>query len=32
MYEVGEYYAGEYGTSNPILSPIYADIKTFQMF
>ena len=29
MYEVGEYYAGEYGTSNPILSPIYADIKSF---
>ena len=29
MYEVGEYYAGKYGTSNPILSPIYADIKSF---
>jgi len=29
MYDVGEYYAGEYGTSNPILSPIYADIKSF---
>ena len=29
MFEVGEYYAGEYGTSNPILSPIYADIKSF---
>ena len=29
MYEVGEFYAGEYGTTNPILSPVYADISNF---
>ena len=29
MYEVGEFYAGEYGTTNPILSPVYADINNF---
>ena len=29
MFEVGEYYAGEYGTKNPILSPVYADVDDF---
>ena len=29
MYEVGEFYAGEYGTTNPILSPVYADVTNF---
>ena len=29
MFEVGEFYAGEYGTTNPILSPVYADINNF---
>lgn len=29
MYEVGEFYAGDYGPTNPILSPVYADIDDF---
>ena len=29
MYEVGEFYAGEYGPTNPVLSPVYADINSF---
>ena len=26
---IGEYYAGEYGVTNPILSPVFAEIETF---
>ena len=29
MHFVGEYYAGEFETNNPILSPVFADIKDF---
>ena len=29
MFEVGEYYAGDYGAKNPILSPVYADVDDF---
>ena len=29
MHDVGEFYAGEYGSNNPIISPVYADIDNF---
>jgi len=29
MHFVGEYYAGEYETTDPILSPVFADINNF---
>ena len=29
MHFVGEYYAGEFETNNPILSPVFADINDF---
>ena len=29
MFEVGGFYAGDYGAKNPILSPVYADVDNF---
>lgn len=29
MHDVGEFYSSEHSSDNPILSPIYADIKSF---
>ena len=29
MHMMGEFYAGEHDPSNPILSPVFADIKSF---